>query len=433
MKEDASSISWWRKNAAILRQYPAPLLSALFAMVGTGFFQTYITLWMEQVGKAQWEIGLVHSGLYLGLFVGALTIESFIIRVGHIQALAAFSAIWGASIIAQALFPFTVTWVILRFFAGISMAAFYVILETWMLDKTHPSLKGSVLATYMTALYGGQAVSQQILNVIDLHSDHAFLIATLWVVLSAVPVALSTRRLTGPDVTTQMTIRKISLLSPFGSAACFTSGIVISALYSFLPSFALDLDLSASSLVTSTIIGGLFLQGPIGHMSNHHDRRKILLGTAVLGTSCAVLIFLSATKVSTAWLMAIVFLTGGFSFTLYPLSINHMCDQLTDQQISRALGTFLVIYGAGSVLGPLICGSLTSVMGSTGLFALLGLVFGCLALIGGVSATLGPEISEEQQSDFEAVPRTSPVALEISDLGPDSPSESDEQKGYERV
>ena len=78
------------------------------------------------------------SGYYVGYFIGAKTIPTFILRVGHIRVFAAFasSCVYSYSVM-HSIFIHPFTWFILRVITGISMVSIYTIAESWLNDRVN--------------------------------------------------------------------------------------------------------------------------------------------------------------------------------------------------------------------------------------------------------------------------------------------------------
>jgi MFS family permease len=113
-------------------------------------------------------------------------------------------------------------------------------------------------------------------------------------------------------------------------------------------------------------------------LADRGDRRRVLIGasffTALVGTAIAIM----GHNIS----FALAFIFGGFSFTIYPLSMAHACEKLTEDQIVPATGGFVLSYGVGAIAGPLIAPLVMSVLGSPGLFYFMAAISFLLVIIG---------------------------------------------------
>jgi len=133
-------------------EFMAPLSSVFLMIFGTAFYTTFLSVFLDTAGYTQREIGIVQSAFFLGLFFGAFQMERLIKRVGHIQALVVFGSLATSVTILQALIQIFPAWVFFRFLSGLSLAALYIVIESWMLDHSTETNRGVVLSLYMIFL-----------------------------------------------------------------------------------------------------------------------------------------------------------------------------------------------------------------------------------------------------------------------------------------
>ncbi|MCF7806772.1 MAG: MFS transporter, partial [Simkaniaceae bacterium] len=126
-----------------------PLLSVILMMLASGFFTTFVSLYLNGHGVAKENIGLIQSAFYLGMLLGAFRMESLIRRVGHIQALAVFASLASGTVILQLISQNLIVWGAMRFLNGMSLAAIYIVIESWMLDYSTVKTRGVILSLYM--------------------------------------------------------------------------------------------------------------------------------------------------------------------------------------------------------------------------------------------------------------------------------------------
>jgi MFS family permease len=77
--------------------------------------------------------------------------------------------------------------------------------------------------------------------------------------------------------------------------------------------------------------------------------------------------------------MVAIFAFGGMSFTLYPIAVAHLVDYVQRDELLSASSTVLLVNGAGSALGPLLAGTLMSLLGPKLLFVWFAALDGLLA------------------------------------------------------
>ena len=386
----------------------SPLASLVLFVASGSFFLTFISVKINSIDGSEIALGLIHSAFYGGMLFGALKSEEIINRVGHIRAFASFSSLLTFTIIFQALYQSPNFWIFLRFFAGFSTAAIYVIIESWLLAQSTKSNKGKILSIYMLCLYSAQTIGQFGLDIIDVDTMQPFLLAALIASISMIPASLTHMKAPEIQKLPKMTVSKYFSASPLGFIGCIVSGLMLSSIYGFLPSYALDNNLSVSVLVGITIAGGFVLQWPIGKLSDMFDRAVIitLLGLTVI-IVCFVISFAPLHNIA---VYTISFFLGGLCFTLYPVCIAQVCDYLSNSNIINVTGVLLFAYGIGAVSGPPILAFLVKLFSSTALFYFISFVSLILFAFGLYSLKTVKAVSQDKQVDFVVIPRVSPVA-----------------------
>jgi MFS family permease len=336
-----------RKNLTSIIE---PLLSLCFFVLGASFFGVLITLSLKNWGYSEQMIGFVQSAYYAGLTLGGIGVQGFINRTGHIRCFAAFASILCISMLLMGLLHYPFIWFVLRLIAGFSIAALYVVIESWLLAYADESNRGTILSFYMIALYVCQSLSQYILKVAMQVSIDPFTIAALLTSLSIIPLALG---FTSPPEFEKATTTRFSRLfkvAPFGVIGCLIGGVIQGSIGASLPSFALSYGFSSANLMAITILGGGLLQWPIGKLSDRIDREKVLLGLGIaILIPCSLIYFAKSSEMFT---QILCFFLGGFAFTLYSIGISHVCDHLKGNEITGASAILLFVYGMGSVLSP---------------------------------------------------------------------------------
>ncbi len=386
----------------------SPLASLVLFVTSGSFFLTFISVKINIIDGSEVTLGLIHSAFYGGMLMGALKSEEIINRVGHIRAFASFSSILTFTIIFQALYQVPKFWIFLRFFAGFSTAAIYVVIESWLLAQSTKKNKGKILSIYMLCLYSAQTLGQFGLDITDVNTIQPFLLAALIASISVIPASLTYMKAPEVKPLPKMAISKYFLASPLGFIGCVVSGLMLSAIYGFLPSYAYDNDLSISILVGITIAGGFVLQWPIGKLSDMFDRAIIIVLLAlIIIVVCFIIAVLPLHNIA---VYIISFFLGGLCFTLYPVCIAQVCDHLSNSNVINVTGVLLFAYGVGAVSGPPILAYSVKLFSSTALFFYIAFVSFVLFAFGLYSLKTVKSVSQEEQVDFVAIPRVSPVA-----------------------
>lgn len=374
-----------RVSGDLMKALIAPLLSLVLLMMGSGLFNTFAPVRLELEGYDPEVIGLVAAALYGGILIGALKIERWIAQVGHIRSLATFAACFGLLSLSSALWINPWFWGLLRFFAGICTAGIFIVIESWILMRSSPTNRGAMLSLYLGTFYGALALGQFLLNVSDPAGFWPFVITAIFCILSILPLTLKTTVAPKIEQPARLSLREIFRLSPLGFLGGIVSGMILAAVFGLVPVYAMQIGLNISqisNLMAMIIFGGLTLQWPLGRWADRGRRRQILYLSSFFSALFGFAIAWSGSA-SLSFLLLLAWAFGGFSFTLYPLSMAYTCEKLSDGKIIAATGGFVLSYGIGAILGPAIAPLAMDYFGTSGLFyflAAISLSFGLASL-----------------------------------------------------
>ena len=402
------------------------LLLAIFVlMAGSGFLATLTSVRLERAGSGTLLIGMIGTGYFLGLVFGSLRVPRLIRRVGHIRAFAAFVSLLSASTLTYAIYRDPLLWAGLRFVDGFCVAGVYVCLESWLNERADVRTRGSVLAGYMIALYTGQAIGQFLLNLSDAKPSMPFLVASILISLSAIPVLLTRISVPPPDQGATLSVRALHAISPLGVVGAAVTGLMLGAFYSLGAVYArrLGLDLSATALFMSAVIlGGVVLQWPLGRLSDRFDRRRVIV--SVFAGTLAASLAIALAGLPGLPLLVLGGLFGGLSFALYPLCVAHTNDRLAPEQRIAASGGLVLLYSVGAAGGPLAGAAAMTAAGPAGLFLFTGLCAGGALAFGLWRQARALPVPAAQQQSYQVLPRTTPMSASLDPLAPDESQET---------
>lgn len=405
----------------------SPLLSFCMLAVASTYMVTLITLRLTLLDASEQMIGFIHTSFYAGLLIGALYVERQIKQIGYIRAFAVFGALTAGSFLVLGLFDHHPQWIVIRFIQGYCLAGLYVSIEGWLLAYSTVDTRGKILACYMIFLYGSQSLSQFIIKYVEHLSIYPFIICALISILGIIPVLIVKHPAPEIHHAPPLKIMKYLKIAPLGIFGCFISGVVLSSLYAFGPSFAQQSNIDEASMMFALIFGGLLLQLPIGKASDRIDRRKVMLlvGLIALIPSIPMIFF---NHIIVVMVCSLVF--GGLAFSLYPLGVSQVIDQQADDSILPATAMALLSYGCGSVIGPVLTANLLAYAGYISFFPFLCFLFFLTSCSNYFSILLDKKIKIEDQSEFVAMPRLTTVANELDPR--ESPEEYEKhQEEYE--
>lgn len=327
-------------------------LSVIFLMLGSTYFTTFVSLKLASASISESIIGMIHTAYSIGFVIGTLKTEKLIEKLGHTRSFIFFAIIFSLSTLGSKFFPSLVGWFTLRLVSGMCLAALYVVLESFYLLISPANKRGKILAIYMIALYVSQSVSQFFYTIIPFESEAIFLILSFLIFFSCVPMI----RLENPEIPQETsklsTVLKNPSISWLGLHVSFVSGVVLTALYSFLPLLAQKLNLSIPSSMSLMILGGLLFQWPIGLLSDRTNRKILLLTICLLTFFPTIFPFIY--PVSTSMNYLLIILIGGMSFSLYPIAMALLCENKPKEELTALTGLLVLLYSFGMIFGPML-------------------------------------------------------------------------------
>jgi MFS family permease len=351
-------------------------------MLGAGLQGTLIGLRASLEGFPTFAIGVVMSCYYVGYVGGSFRTPFLVQRVGHIRVFAALTAVASVSILLQAILVSAGAWAALRMLSGFCFAGIYVVAESWLNDRATNESRGRLLAVYMLVLYVGLGVGQFLLIAGDPGGPLLFILTSVLISLSVIPITLSVQRAPEFEVGERIALTQLYRVSPLGVVGVTISGLITSTMFSMGSVYARLNGLAPTEIATFMavmILAAVFTQLPIGRLSDRVDRRSVLVAVCVLAACMAV----GAAMFGQTSRMALFVLAAGFggiALTLYSLSLSHINDHLAPEQMVSASGSVILMNGVGAIAGPPLIALLMEGFGPAAYFASLAVLVTTLAL-----------------------------------------------------
>ncbi len=413
-----------------LRATWALFIGLALIMLGNGLQGTLLGIRASLEGFGTTTTGLVMTGYYVGFLVGSMVIPQLVNRVGHIRVFAAVASLASSSVLVHAVFADPLVWMAMRLVTGFSYAGLYVVVESWLNDRATNETRGQLLSLYMIISLSCLMLGQTLLNLAPPGNPELFILTSVLVSLALVPMSLTV--VTAPNLTraAPISLRELYRTSPLGVIGGLGTGIANSTLLGMGAVFATSIGLPIGQVayfMMAAIFGGLLLQWPIGRLSDHFDRRRVITVVTLLAALSA-LAALPFTDSPGIWLFVLIGVFGGLHLPLYALCIAHTNDHLRTDQMVAASGRLMLIYGCGSSLGPLSASLLMSAMGPGGFFWWLAIIHGAIGVFALYRMTRrAPKPLEEQGAFLPLTPRASPISVEL--VAEESLNRREEQEG----
>lgn len=390
-----------------------PLLFGIFMiMVGNGLQGTLLALRAELAGFSVSVIGIIMSLYYCGYLAGWFIVPPMIRSVGHIRVFAGFASMASTTILVQGLFVDPYIWSFVRLISGLSFVGLFIVAESWINDIATNKLRAQILSAYLFFIHAGMFAGQFLINIGPLESMGLFVLVSILISLSLLPVTLANKPSPGFQEQESLPIKKLFKTSPLSVASVVATGLVSASMFTIAPVYG---QLAGFSLPKISLLMGLYVAGcaiiPLimGWLSDRMDRRKVIIMiTGCLFVSCVVCILYPHL------VMWLAFVIGGGTISLYGVSAAMLNDRLKPGQVTSATATLIFINGAASCVSPILVGFLMDALGYGVFFAVFACGYCALFAYGLYRAWVGPEIDVNEQADFQPLPaRSSPNFAQI--------------------
>jgi len=347
----------------------ALLFSVLLLIGGNSLVGVTTPLRARIEGFPDLTVGLLGSVYFAGMLAGTLAAPAIIRRGGHIRAYAAFVALAVVSVILMPVMLSPWAWLICRALIGFVFAGLYAVIESWINAKATNSNRGALYALYQIANFAASASGQMALKPLGPDGFAVFDVAGALLVLAIVPMAMT--RVDPPARPRSVRPRLIWLarVAPISCFAALAAGAANGALFALGPVFAVEIGMAPKNvpLFTSSIVLGSALGVfPIGFISDRVDRRLVMAAVMIAGAACEVA--LSRVTAPGAWLIALGFLVGLTTYSLYTLAVSLANDRGSPHDLVFISVGLLFIYCIAAIVTPAIASILMKDFGPQMLF-----------------------------------------------------------------
>jgi MFS family permease len=353
-----------------------PLASTALIYVSAGVLATLLPLRFSAQGLSAPVIGVLATLEALGFVAGCLYAHRIIAPVGLERAYAAFAAVKAIAILSLHFAVGVPFLAVLRFLIGLNAAGLAVIVESWLNALVSNQQRGRVLTTYVLVVglfYGGGQLMGASLNV---RGPEFLFLAGIATILALVPMVGIDVRAPALPHRVELRIVKALRTSPVSVLACLLNGLVLTAFTTAGPLFGEKIGFDQRQIIVlmaCVSLGGLFLQWPIGYLSDKIDRLYALIGLGA-GTLAVAAALAMVDRHTPFVLLALLFAAfGGFGESLYAVGVALANDRAESIDYVALSSTLLFVWALGAAVGP-AAGSLVMELTRPGAFFVYAVV-----------------------------------------------------------
>ncbi|SFP08435.1 MFS transporter [Tranquillimonas alkanivorans] len=348
----------------------ALLLGSAFLLFAGGVNGLILPVRGSFEGFTAFSLGLLGTGWAVGYVLGCFYTPRLVARVGHIRAFSVMAAFAAIAVLGSLLLLTPWAWIPLRGISGFCFAGAAMIVESWLSERAEPQTRGRIFGIYTMVNLGATTGGQMILTLGDTAGFVFFVIPAMFYCLALVPTAISSTTTPKPLVSVKLDLGALWRNSPVAVFAVFMVGISNASFGALAAVYGdrIGLSIALIALFTSVpILAGAVAQVPIGNLSDRMDRRKVLVGIAALAIVADLGFILLAPE---GQLLNLV-LAGIFGiaiFSMYPVIVAHANDHAEPDTYIQTSGGLLMVFGLGSIIGPVVAGYGMTALGIRALF-----------------------------------------------------------------
>ena len=361
------------------------LKSVWLVIMAAGIVQTANGLQTDLLGLRAgleafpaWALGVIMACYYIGYSAGPLASHAIVARMGHIASIVIFTLAAALVIFLHGIEVTVVAWSALRVASGFALAIVFVGYESWINERADNRVRGRVFSLYLVSQMVGLTLAQLLLNAGNPRTPILFALSAAIFVVGAVPIWFARGRAPAKAPPVPFNIIALMRLSPMGAAATALSGVSWAIVFTFGPVYAQRAGFSISEIslfMGVAMVGGALMQFPLGWLSDAIGRRATIFFMSLGGVAASLLgLWLHAMPHVYQYLPFA--LIGALVLPLYGLGAAHTNDHVAPQTRVAAAAGLVLLFGLGSILGPLVVGSAITTLGAGGFFVVLAGVMG---------------------------------------------------------
>lgn len=407
-----------------------PIFSLLsgtaFLLAASGLHSLLLPLLGQAQGFSTAALGLLGTAWAGGFIAGCVFAPHLVRRVGHVRSFGAFAATGAIIALLTGLIVDPVIWIVLRVATGFIMAGAFMVIESWLNEKATNDNRGTVFGLYMMVTYAAIMGGQLLVAAGDVTRTSLFMVAGILFCLSLIPTAISAAATPQPLQGVSLDLKGLYANSPVAFFACILIGVANGAWGTLGPVYGARIGISSAEIaimMSIVVVAGAAMQMPAGKLSDRTDRRYVLAGAALGAGVIAIGVFLFAPRAG-LWVLLLTGFYGALAYTLYSIAVAHANDHAAPADFVKVSGGLLLLYGFGTMIGPLAGAFLMARMKPESLFLATASAHILLAGYAMLRVRRRASLRTEEKDAFKTMPAERAATPQATLLDPRSDTES---------
>jgi MFS family permease len=355
------------------------MLSTFLMMVGLGLMNYVVPIRSVAEGWSTFTISFIATGYTLGFTISCIITPMFVKRVGHVRVFGALISLLAIGILLCALWVDWRAWAGFRFISGFAIAGAYLIIESWLNERVTNANRATIFSVYMITCLVGSIGGQYLVPLGDPKSTSLFILCGIIFSLAMLPTALSTAKSPTPIAQAKFNLPKLYRLSPVAFVGSLLSGALSGTWNSLGGVYTQIVGMNTAqgaTLLACVLAGGAISQMPIGRASDIVDRRLVMVVCGIIGVvACGIMSLFDVHSIVALYVAA--FFVGTVLYPIYAINVAHANDRAAPDEYVTISSGIMILYGLGTVVGPLLAGAMMQIGGTSGLLWFLAFIFAC--------------------------------------------------------
>ncbi|MGG4129342.1 MFS transporter [Paenibacillus illinoisensis] len=377
------------KSSHSTSNYFILIIVIVVAGISQGLLLPVLSIFLEQKGVSPGLNGLNAAALYVGSFAMTLVAERLLGAVGFKKLIVGGLLFVMFPLILFPYLPDIKIWFILRLVVGIGDSALHYAAQLWVLLVTAPEKRGRYISLYGMSYGLGFSIGPLGIKLLGFGEAVPF-----WVLFVCMGAVLLLVLMKLPDTKPEKAehgqlperrFRRSWAWAWYALIPALLYGYMEAGMNSNFPVYGLRIGLDAnqiSSLLPFVGIGGLFLQLPLGILSDRFGRKKVLMSAGIAGGVMFMLVPVAGTHFW--WTLVLLTVAGGLVGSFFSLGLAYAADILPKALLPAANVVASFHFTIGSILGPNLGGQMINWISPGSMFVLLG----CFYLLFGAAGVL---------------------------------------------
>ncbi|MER2372428.1 MFS transporter [Photorhabdus laumondii] len=325
-----------------------------------------IALRLNSQGIDELYIGLISAAPALGVLLSAPVVQKIVALVGKKHVMMIATGVSAGSLLPllgslpmELLFP-------LRLVTGAASGLMICLGETWINELSEENKRGRVLAVYTTVFTVSQLLGPSIIAFYGIADKTPILICTLIHIFSLVLFVMVDQK-KGDELPQYGKKSNFSIVQFVRIAPAICGGVLFFSFFdgtilSMFPIYGMSCGYTeavAALMISVVLAGDAVMQLPFGWLADHMNRMRLyqICGVATLGAS-ALLPFVM-TYQYLIWPLLIVL--GATAGAIYTIALVQIGQYFSGNDLIVANAAAAMLWGIGSLFGPLLAGIASSV------------------------------------------------------------------------